>query len=371
MEDEKQLSERQKTILRAVVDAHIRYGEPVGSKYIVQSQNLTCSSATIRNEMAELEEMGLLEQPHTSAGRVPTEAGYRYYVDTLLRTYHATASEVEQMSRSLRRKLGELDQVLAEASRLASVLTNYPGIAVKARPGQVTVNRFEGIYVEPTRFLLVMLFSSGTVRTKAVRCEKEIAQSDLETVLSTLNTWLVGRAAESINLPLMVELENAMGTLSWLVSPLCKIVYDAMAEQRESDLRVEGVNRLLQYPEYENIDELRNMISLFEDKQDLLTVIAGEGEGECGDADGVRVVIGSESAVKVMNNSALIYRPVKRNGEVIGAIGVVGPRRMDYAKVISTIDQLAERLDTLLGGTQPPALPAQPAAKDNSERNDS
>ena len=213
--------------------------------------------------------------------------------------------------------------------------------------------------------------SSGTVRTKAVRCEKEIAQSDLETVLSTLNTWLVGRAVESINLPLMVELENAMGTLSWLVSPLCKIVYDAMAEQRESDLRVEGVNRLLQYPEYENIDELRNMISLFEDKQDLLTVIAGEGEGECGDADGVRVVIGSESAVKVMNNSALIYRPVKRNGEVIGAIGVVGPRRMDYAKVISTIDQLAERLDTLLGGTQPPALPAQPAAKDNSERNDS
>ena len=316
MADEKQLSERQTTILRAVVDAHIRYGEPVGSKYIVQSQNLTCSSATIRNEMAELEEMGLLEQPHTSAGRVPTEAGYRYYVDTLLRTYHATASEVEQMSRSLRRKLGELDQVLAEASRLASVLTNYPGIAVKARPGQVTVNRFEGIYVEPTRFLLVMLFSSGTVRTKAVRCEKEIAQSDLETVLSTLNTWLVG-------------LGNAMGTLAWLVSPLCKSVYDAMAEQRESDLRVEGVNRLLQYPEYENIDELRNMISLFEDKQDLLTVIAGEGEGECGDADGVRVVIGSESAVKVMNNSALIYRPVKRNGEVIGAICGLGPRRMD------------------------------------------
>jgi len=359
MEEEKQLSERQKTILRAVVDAHIRYGEPVGSKYIVQSQNLSCSSATIRNEMAELEEMGLLEQPHTSAGRVPTEAGYRYYVDTLLRTYHSTASEIEQMSQSLRRKLGELDQVLAEASRLASVLTNYPGIAVKARPGQVTVNRYEGIYVEPTKFLLVMLFSSGTVRTKAMRCEKEVTQADLETILTTLNTWLVGRPAESINLPLMVELENAMGALSWLVSPLCKIIYDAMAEQRESDLRVEGVNRLLQYPEYENIDELRNMISLFEDKQDLLTVIAGEGEDNA-DADGVRVLIGSESAVKVMNNSALIYRPVRRDGVVIGAIGVVGPRRMDYAKVISTIDQLAERLDTLLGGTQtPPALPTE------------
>ena len=357
MGDEKNLSERQKTILRAVIDAHIRYGEPVGSKYIVQNQNLTCSSATIRNEMAELEAMGLLEQPHTSAGRVPTEAGYRYYVDSLLRAYHSTASEVEEMSRSLRRKLGELDQVLAEASRLASVLTNYPGIAVKARPGEVTVNRFEGIYVEPSKFLLVMLFSSGTVRTKAVNSEKPLSQTDFETVLSALNVCLCGRPAEAINLPVMVELENALPGLAFLVNPLCKLIYDAMAEQRESDLRVEGVNRLLQYPEYENIDELRNMISLFEDKHDLLCAISSDEAQE--NDDGTRVLIGSENAVKVMNNSALIYRPVKHNGHVVGAIGVVGPRRMDYAKVIATIDQLAERLDALLGN--PPSTPALPA----------
>ena len=342
------LSSRKKLILQAIIDAHVRDGEPVGSKYLAQSQLLSCSSATIRSEMAELEQMGLLEQPHTSAGRVPTELGYRYYVNSLLKNYSAVASEVQDMSSSLRRKLGELDGILAEASRMAAALTNYPGIAVKAKPSQVSVLRFDGVFVDERKFLLVMMFASGTVRTKTVEVEVPFTQEDLTLVLNALNELLPGKSADTINLPLMVELESRVGRLSPVVGQIVKLVYDTMLEQSGSDLRVEGVNRLLQYHEYEDIDELRKMMTLFEEKQDLLSAISDSAK--TADGDGVQVFIGSENSVKVMNNSTLIYRPVKRGDKVIGAIGVVGPRRMDYAKVISIIDHLTRGIDSLLSG---------------------
>lgn len=347
------LSSRKKQILRAVIDEYIRSGEPIGSKYLAQNQQLSCSSATIRNEMAELEALGLLEQPHTSAGRVPTEAGYRYYVNSLVCGYAEVAQDIQQMSVSLRRKLGELDQILAEASRMAAALTNYPGIAVKAQPKQVVIARFEGVYVEPRKHLLVMIFASGTVRSKTLSLDQDLTKEELEEVISICNECLVGRTAEGINMPVLSEMEFRLGSLAYLAGIIAKIVYDTMLELGGGDLRVEGVNRLLQYPEYEDIDVLRNMIALFEDKQDLLSAISTSP-----DHDGVRVVIGSENTIKVMNNSALIYRPVRVDNRVIGAIGVVGPCRMDYARVIPTIDNLAKELDRLLSSELPSIAPS-------------
>ena len=167
--EEHELSERKKQILKAIVNAHIECGGPVGSKSILQNQQLNCSSATIRNEMAELEEMGYLEQPHTSAGRVPSERGYRFYVDSLIEHYAMTTAEIAQINRLLRAKMGELDQILTAASNLASVLTNYTGIAIKPRLSSVTVSKFEAIFLEPEHYILVVVASTGTVKTKHVR----------------------------------------------------------------------------------------------------------------------------------------------------------------------------------------------------------
>ena len=352
-----ELTPRKKLILKAIIESHVQDGEPVGSKHLSQHPGLSCSSATIRNEMAELEAMGLLEQPHTSAGRVPTELGYRYYVDSLLENYSTAAAEIQQTSANLRLKLGELDGILAEASRMAAALTNYPCITVKAKPALVSVAKFDGIYVDEGKFLLIMIFVSGAVCTKTIETVPEFSPQDLVTLLHALNELLIGKSANEINLPLIVKLENRAGKHSALMRQLMTIIYDTMQEQGGSDLRVEGVNRLLQYPEYEDIDELRNMIALFEDKQELLAAIA-DGTATHDESDGVQVLIGSENSVKVMNNSTLIYRPVKRGDKVIGAIGVVGPRRMDYAKVISTIDRLTRGIDSLLSGEQPLPLPS-------------
>ena len=341
------MTERKKQILKAIVEAHIAYGEPVGSKYLANSPYLSCSPATIRNEMAELEEMGYLEQPHTSAGRVPSEMGYRFYVNSLLERYNMTQNEIRQMNMNLSRRLSELDQILAEASRLASAFTNYPSISALPRARGVTVTRFDTMYIDARNFALVMLFHSGQVRTRHIRSAFPLLFEEVEALADLLNAYLSGRPKEDISLPLIMEMENRMGPASSVVNPLVKIVYECMKEFDAGDLRVEGVNNLLSIPDYSDPGEIKSLIHLLEDKDELLDVISEEDE-----TDGVKVLIGNEAAVRGMGNSTLIYRTVQSGGKVLGVIGVIGPRRMDYSKVISIIDNLVLGIDNLLSSPE-------------------
>lgn len=334
------LSERKKRILQAIIEAHIAYGEPVGSKYLAQDKQLSCSSATIRNEMAELEALGFLEQPHTSAGRVPSEAGYRFYVDTLLERYRMTTGEIEEINRTLRYKLNELDEILTGASRLAAHLTNYTSIAVRPRPASVRIDRYESMYIDPRNFVLVMLFGNGTVKTKYVRLAFDVTDAELIEVTRLINHRLVGLTSDRITLSLICELEREAGTAAPIISPLVKLIYETMNELDGGEIRVQGMNRLLEYPEYADVDRMRGMLGMFEKKDALLDLIAADAQ-----EDGVQVYIGSENTVEVMNQSTLVYRQIRRGGRVVGAIGVIGPCRMNYSKVIETIDRLAESVD--------------------------
>ena len=342
--DRHELSERKKQILKAIVDAHIEGGEPVGSKAILQSQQMNCSSATIRNEMAELEEMGYLEQPHASAGRVPSELGYRFYVDTLLEHYAMTTHEIAQINRLLRAKMGELDQILATASNLASSLTNYTGIAVQPRIGSVSVNKFEGIFLEPTHFILVAVASTGTVKTKHIHAIREINPEIVTNLTDALNNRLVGLSANQITLPIIMELEADMGTESDLVSPVIKVVYDLLSEMDRGEMKVSGINHLLQYPEYSDVSQFQELLGALENKEDILNLVS---QSNPEDKD-VNVLIGSESRVQVMNNSALVFKPIVKDGVTLGAIGVLGPRRMDYAKVLATLEGLSGNIENLI-----------------------
>lgn len=338
------LSDRKKKILQAIIEAHIAEGAPVGSKFLSQDKQLSCSSATIRNEMAELEALGYLEQPHTSAGRVPSERGYRFYVDALLERYRTTESEIDDIRRSLNDKLHELDDILSDASRLASSLTNYTSIAVRPRPASVRVERYEAMYVDPRNFVLVMLFHGGVVKTKYVRVEFDIEAYDLQNVCRILNARLINLTSEAITISLICSLEREAGHAYPLISPIVKTVYEAMSELDGGEVQVQGVNRLLEYPEYADVNAMRNMLGMFERKDDLLDLVAANA-----DDDDVHIYIGSENTVDEMNNSALVYRQIRRGGRVVGAIGIIGPRRMNYSKVIETINQLADGVDRAIG----------------------
>lgn len=344
--DNKNLSERKRQILKAVVDAHIRYGDPVGSKYLTQTTQLTCSAATIRNEMAELEEMGYLMQPHTSAGRVPSEQGYKYYVESLVQDYASTRREIDQINEQLRFKLTKMDGILEEASRLAAAFTDYTGIAFKPRGSKARIERYQGVYLGSHEFLLVMIFGAETVRTRQIRLPFVIGDDALRRFLEVLNLYFANVTSEDITMNAIVKLENIMGTLAGMVHPTLKAIYETLSELDTADIHLEGVSNLLEYPEYSDVRALRDLFGVLDEKERLLDVI----DKHTTSSDGISVYIGGE-ADGAMSNTTLIYKTVEVGGKKL-AVGVIGPKRMNYSKVIDMITQLTTGIDRMFS-TEP------------------
>ena len=329
-----ELSERKKLILKSIVEAHIEGGEPVGSKYLMQNNLLSCSSATIRNEMAELEQMGYLVQPHTSAGRVPSEAGYRFYVDALVEHYARTTREVVQINQLLRAKMDELDQILDTASRLASSMTNYTGIAIKPRSNTVTMTKFEIIPMDQNNFAMVMITSGGAVKTKKVKTLQDIPDGALQNLAKLFNSQLCGLGADMITLPIIMRMESEMREGAFLVNPAVKCVYEVMNEIDGGGMKLSGLNHLLKYPEYSDADQLGELLGTLESQEEILDLVS------MAEGDDINVLIGSESSVKVMNNSSLVFKPIKKNGRTVGFVGVLGPRRMNYKQVLEALGDI-------------------------------
>lgn len=337
-----QLSERKKLILKSIVEAHIAEGGPVGSKYLIDTnRQLTCSSATIRNEMAELEAMGYLEQPHTSAGRVPSAMGYRLYVDSLIERYAMTTSEITEINRLLRAKISELDQILMMASKLASSLTDYTGIAVKPRNASVRIEKFELIYMDPLTSVLVAVPAEGAIKTKNVRFGEPAKAEDVAKLSALLNRELAGLSADEITLPVIMKLESEMDEAMSLVNPTIKVIYEILKELDDGELKVSGIDRLLKYPEYSDTEHLKKVLGAIEDKDEIVDLIS-EPDG----LDETRLA--GESSVKVMDHSAIVYRQIVKDGHTVGAIGVIGPLRMDYAKVLATLDELSGNIENMI-----------------------
>ena len=338
------LTPRKQQILKAIVDAHINHGEPVGSKFLAQDVRITCSSATIRNEMAELEEMGYLKQPHTSAGRVPSELGYRFYVDSLVRQYSSTKTEIDEINERLKYKLTEMDEILSEASRLAASFTDYTGIAFKAGLGQVRINKFDSVYLSPRDFLLVMLFKGDIVKAKPIHLTFSLSEDDLRRFTEALNIYLQNTSSDGITMPIIMKIEMLMGSAGAMVHPTMKVIYETMSELDTADIKLDGVNKLLQYPEYSDVSKLRDLMGVLEEKEKLLDVISSHTLED----NDINVYIGKEDDSDAMRDTTLIFKNVNIGGKKV-AVGVIGPKRMNYSKVIGMINQLASAIDSTFG----------------------
>lgn len=345
------LTPRKQLILRAIVDAHIDHGEPVGSKYLAQDARIKASSATIRNEMAELEAMGYLEQPHTSAGRVPSELGYRYYVNTLVEQYNQAKSEIREINERLQYKLSEMDEILSEASRLAASFTDYTGIAFKSGSGKARINKFDSLYHTPRDFLLIMMFAGDIIKAKTVHLSFSVTEEDLRRFTEALNLHLTNLTADEMSMPVILRLETLMGGAGGMVHPTVKVICETVSELDTADIKVEGVNKLLQYPEYSDVGKLRNLLGVLEEKDKLLDVISSHTVSD----DGINVYIGTENESDVMQNTTLIFKNVTVGGKRL-AVGVIGPKRMNYSKVIDMLNQLASGIDRMFN-EPPPGLP--------------
>ena len=345
---DKKLSERKKQILRAVVEAHIATGEPVGSKYLTDNAGINFSSATVRSEMADLEEMGYLEQPHTSSGRVPTKLGYHFYIDSLMNGYKLSAMETMELSNTLKGKIGELDSLMTSVSKLVSSLTNYTAVALKAENRERTVDRFSYMILDAHSFLIVMRMSDSGVVTKQIQTHVLVDDRLLKRLTQLLTKYLARTPAREISFSVVMTIEHEIGVGGAIVAPSVKAVYEAIGGSADADLRFEGVNRLLEYPEFSDIDKIRGMLEMMENKQEMIKILSEA------DSDKVNVYIGGGEQEGLVDNSALIFKKLTVGGKVVGAIGVIGPSRMDYSKVISTMEYLSRQISVLFGGALPP-----------------
>jgi heat-inducible transcriptional repressor len=245
-----------------------------------------------------------------------------------------TKNEIAQIDRILKSKTAELDQSLLTASKLASAMTNYTGLAVKPGRSSAVFTRFETAYIDEYNFVLIMINASGNVISKHIRMTAPKCQDVIAHLAAVLNTTVVGLPAEALNMSIMLKLEEEMGADSELIAPIIKTIYTALTENDGGELQLTGIGNLLHYRDYESPEQLGDLLGTLEQKDEILKLVS-ESQNE-----DISVLIGSESSVKVMNNSAIVFKPIVREGKTLGVIGVLGPLRMDYAKVLETIERL-------------------------------
>ncbi len=342
------LSERKKKILAAVVDAYIQTAEPVGSKAIAESAGLGCSSATIRNELAELVSLGYLEQPHTSAGRVPTPKGYRLYVNELMQRQKLSLEESEDINRRLNARLQELDDAIGDVSRLASQLTDYPALALTSQTA-VTIKRFDIIYVDANTFILVVMLSNNSVKNKLVHLPISVDQTMIQRLSSLFNASFTGVTEAEITPLLIRSTERAADDSMGLTSVIAAFALETLGGANTPAAFITGENRLLSQPEFRDPDKAHRLMSYLSGGGHILPAA-----DSFGGTDEVRVLIGPENVAEELKDSSVVIASYDAGDNTRGLIGVVGPTRMDYSAVAAKLSFLAAGLSRRLGGGEAP-----------------
>lgn len=343
-----EISQRKKKILAAVVELYIETAEPVGSKVLAQRAGLGCSSATIRNELAELSAMGYLNQPHTSAGRVPTVQGYRLYVNELMERQRLSAEETERLNRELAQRLMALDNLVSDIGQFASQITDLPALAIAA-PKAVTIVRFDFIYVDVNTFIMVALLSDNSVKNKLVRLPVSVEKAKIDKLSTLMNANFTGLREEQITQPLISATERALDDMMGLTAVAASFAIEAMTQASQPGSFVGGQNRLLHHPEYQDPDKAHALMSFLNQvPMEFPELMNGE--------TGVKVIVGPENVSEALKDSSVVLATYDAGGGVRGVVGVVGPTRMDYASVAGKMQLIAQAISNALGtgGIKPP-----------------
>ncbi len=332
-----ELSERKKAILKSVVDAYIATGDPVGSKYLTANADFNVSSATLRNEMNALESMGYLEQPHASAGRVPTAKGYRTYVENLMGRYYLAMEEVEVLDELIENKLHEMTSLMEEASHAIGELTNYTSFAFIGGSGS-EADRYEALLIGEHDFLLIMICKDGSVRSRQVKTQEAVNNEIIETAKNALNKCFTNITPEQVNLNTVLEFESALGEYKSFSSMLLRVVNEMFNSFDSEKVHIDGVTKLLSYPEFFNVAKVQSVLSMIEERKRFSELMKKAVPGQ------TSIIFGEEAQDIAPPGTGFVFHPITVEGKVVGAIGVIGPKRMDYKKVIASLDYFAEGL---------------------------
>ena len=341
------LSARDRKIFQAIVQDYIRYAEPVGSRTLARRHELDLSPATIRNVMADLEDLGLLSQPHTSAGRMPTDSGLRYYVDTILEVRRISEWEQETIDQEFARMSHEAEQIIRNSSRVLSSVSRHIGIVLGPRRSTLVLKKIQFIRLNRRLILAILVGQSGLVQNRIIESEGDLIQEDLDRFNRYLNEILEGLTIKEIKGRIVEEMRLEKTRFDQMLSQalaLSRKVFED--ETAEESVYIDGQVNLLEYPEFADVDAMKAIFKAFEDKSILVMLL-----DKTLAASGVQIFIGSENELAEMEGCTLIASRYSRGSIPLGTLGVIGPTRLNYSRIIPVVDYTARLVSHILEST--------------------
>ena len=353
-----ELTERKKKVLRRVVDLYIRTAEPVGSKLIAELPDMQYSSATIRNEMADLTAMGYLEQPHTSAGRVPSAAGYRLYVDELMADYRLSLDETKSINTAIEEKMQQVDKLVERVAKLVSQATDLPAISMASRYGGATISRYDLILAGQGSIILVLMLSNSEVVNKLIKLPVQIEETDLKLLSALLNATMTEIPAEEFNQSLLERVMRSAGNGASLVPVIVEFAVNTLNHQGSTNMAMAGQMRLLGQPEYRDVDKAHKLLTTLDEEafSHLPAVMQN--------TNGTQVIVGPENVAQELKDTSVVVTKFDIGDGMQGMIGVVGPTRMDYAKITARLSYFAESLSKMFAKPEQAQLPESTSGKE-------
>ena len=336
------LTDRKRRILKVVIEDYIRTAEPVGSKAIAAEMGGSVSSATIRNELADLVEMGYLEQPHTSAGRIPSPKGYRLYVNELMEQQRLSMAETEKINQSLQMKMKELDRVISQAGRAVSSFVNYPAyVAAASRKKAVAARHFDLLPVDDRSCIVVMMMGNNRVKSHLLRLQLKVDQMQMPMLATLLNENFTNVSVDEMNAALMRVSDQISPQMFLLLSQTVAYAADALEEAGQKEIFTAGTTQLLKLPEFRDADKAHELMSFLADSKENLPVPDDDSP--------MKILIGPENVSEALRDTSVVVASYDIGDDMRGLIGVVGPTRMDYATVAARLSGFAEGLTRLFG----------------------
>ncbi|MDD6797552.1 MAG: heat-inducible transcriptional repressor HrcA [Clostridia bacterium] len=348
-----ELDERKLKILHAIIQNYLETGEPVGSRTISKYADLNLSSATIRNEMADLEELGYIVQPHTSAGRIPTDKGYRLYVDNMLREKEEEIAgreqEVEKMKDFLAEKVDRVEELLQNVAKSLAIDTNYATMVTTPQFHHNKLKFVQLSQLEPKKILAVIVMDGNLIRNKVIDVNEEISQETLLKLNVLLNSTLNGLTLEEINLGIISRMQNQAGEQIELVRHVLDVIAETISSADDLQIYTSGATNIFKYPELSDSSKASELICTLEEKERLTDLITDSLQKD--NNQGIQVYIGSETPVQTMKDCSVVTANYELRDGVRGTIGIIGPKRMDYEKVVETLQTIKTQLDTVFKKT--------------------
>ena len=334
------LDDRKRRILQAIIDDYIDTAEPVGSRTIARKHELGLSSATIRNEMADLEEMGYLNQPHTSAGRIPSDKGYRLYVDQLMKTRELTEYEIENIKSAMEVRINELGQLIRQAAAVISDFTRYTSVAVTPQMKKSSLKAVQAVPIEAGKALVIVVTDTGVIRNCLVKIAENVSSDLLIMISNILNDKLGGLKLERIKPSIIEEMEANDGIDRKALIPVLKGIIDCVADIDNPEVFLDGATNIFNYPEFRDIAKAKIFLDVLDEKESLYRILDYPEKGF-----GIKIKIGSENNMEEIKDCSLIATSYMIKNEMVGSIGVIGPTRMDYSRVVSFLRCVTEKIN--------------------------